>query len=108
MDDSKTDELTEGWRKLRNKESHDFCSASKGILYCTKLIKTRRMKWAERFACVEKKTNAYIVLHGNAERNTKAKMKRQCQSLYQRIKKGGCGIFSSGAGVGVGTNGRIF
>ena len=42
----KRDELTGEWRKLHNKELHDLnCSPSN-----TRLIKSRRMRWAEYVA----------------------------------------------------------
>jgi 1,2-phenylacetyl-CoA epoxidase catalytic subunit len=36
------DELTEGWRKLHNKELHNLCLSPD----ITRKIKSRRMRWA--------------------------------------------------------------
>jgi hypothetical protein len=40
------DEVTGGWRKLHNKELHNFYSSPSII----RMIKSRRMRWAKRVA----------------------------------------------------------
>jgi hypothetical protein len=56
----KRDEVTEGWRKLHNEELHDFYSSPSII----RIIKLRRMKWAEHVARMGEKRNAYRLLVG--------------------------------------------
>jgi predicted RNase H-like nuclease len=46
------DKVTGGWRKLHNKELHNLHSS----LNIIKKIKSRRMNWAGRVACVELRT----------------------------------------------------
>jgi hypothetical protein len=54
----KRDEVTGGWRKLRNDELRDlYCSPSIIIM-----ITSRRMRWAGHIARMGKKTNAYRLL----------------------------------------------
>jgi hypothetical protein len=46
-----TDEVIRGWRKLHNKELHNFyCSPS-----IIRMIKSRRMRWAGHLACMGRK-----------------------------------------------------
>jgi hypothetical protein len=56
----KRDEVTGGWRKLHNEELH--------TLYClssiTRMIKSRRMRWAGHVALMGEKRNAYRILVG--------------------------------------------
>jgi hypothetical protein len=42
----KTDEVTEGWRKVHNQELHNLYSSPS----ITGMIKSRRMRWAEHVA----------------------------------------------------------
>jgi hypothetical protein len=44
--ESKRDEVTGGWRKLRNEELHNLYSSSNII----RMIKSRRMRWAGHIA----------------------------------------------------------
>jgi hypothetical protein len=54
----KRDEVTGGWRKLHNEELSDL-SSSPSII---RIIKSRRMRWAEHVARMEEKRNAYRLL----------------------------------------------
>jgi hypothetical protein len=58
----KRDEVTGEWRKLHNEELHDLYSSSSII----RIMKARRMKWAEHVARMEKR-NAYRLLMGKPE-----------------------------------------
>jgi hypothetical protein len=60
----KRDEVTRGWRKLRNKELHNLYSSPSII----RMIKSRRMRWAGHVARMGEKRNAYQILVGNPER----------------------------------------
>jgi hypothetical protein len=42
----KRNEVTRGWKKLRNEELHNFYFSPKIII----MIKSRRMRWAEHVA----------------------------------------------------------
>jgi hypothetical protein len=52
----KRDEVTRGWRKLRNEELRNLYSSSDII----RMIKSRRMRWAEHVARV-RKGGTYII-----------------------------------------------
>jgi hypothetical protein len=50
----KRDEIIRDWRKLYNEELHNMYSSPNVI----KMIKSRRMRYAENVSCVGEKTNA--------------------------------------------------
>jgi hypothetical protein len=56
----KSDEVTGGWRKLHNEELHGLYSSPSII----RVIKSRRMKWAEHVARMGEVRNAYSILVG--------------------------------------------
>jgi hypothetical protein len=51
------------WRKLHNDELHSLCSS----LNIVRVIKSRRMRWAGRVACMGKGKSVYRVLVGKPE-----------------------------------------
>jgi hypothetical protein len=51
----KRDEVTGEWRKLHNKQLHDSYSSPSII----RIIKSRRMRWADHVARMGEKRNAY-------------------------------------------------
>jgi hypothetical protein len=57
----KRDEML-GWRKLHNAEFRDLYSSS-----IIRIIKSRRMRWAEHVARMGEKRNAYRLLMGKPE-----------------------------------------
>jgi hypothetical protein len=59
----KRDEVTGGWRKLYNEELHNLYSSPNII----RMIKSRRMIWAEHLARMGEKRNAYRILVGKPE-----------------------------------------
>jgi hypothetical protein len=59
----KRDEVTGGCRKLHNEELRDLYSSPS----MTKIIKSRRMRWAEHVARMGEKRNAYRLLVGKPE-----------------------------------------
>jgi hypothetical protein len=59
----KRDEVTGGWRKLRNEELRDSHSSPSII----RIIKSRRMRWAGHVARMGDKRNAYRLLVGKPE-----------------------------------------
>jgi hypothetical protein len=64
----KRDEVTGEWRKMHNEELHDLHSSPSII----RIIKARRMRWAEHIARMGEKRNAYRLLVGKPEgRKTK-------------------------------------
>jgi hypothetical protein len=58
----KRDEVTGGWRKLRNEELHNFYSSPSII----RMINSRRMRWAGHVARM-RKMNAYRILLGKPQ-----------------------------------------
>jgi hypothetical protein len=55
--------VTGEWRRLHNEEFHDLYSPSSTI----RIIKARRMRWAEHVARMGEKRNAYRLLVGKPE-----------------------------------------
>jgi hypothetical protein len=60
----KRDGVTGGWRKLHNEELHNLYS-SRSII---RIIKSRRMRWAEHVARMGEKRNVYRLLLEEPER----------------------------------------
>jgi hypothetical protein len=52
-----------GWRKLHNKEFHNFYSSPN----ITRMIKSRRMRWTGHAARRGEKRNVYRILVGKPE-----------------------------------------
>jgi hypothetical protein len=59
----KRDGVTGGWRKLHNEELHNLYSSPSII----RIIKSRRMRWAEHVARVGVKRNARGLLVGKPQ-----------------------------------------
>jgi hypothetical protein len=59
----KRDEVTGEWRKLHNEELRDLYSSPS----ITRIIKSRRMRWADHVARMGAKRNAYRLLLGKPE-----------------------------------------
>jgi hypothetical protein len=59
----KRDEVTGGWRKLKNEELHNLYSSPSTI----RMIKSRRMRRAGHVARMGEKRNAYMILVGKSE-----------------------------------------
>jgi hypothetical protein len=59
----KRDEVTGEWRKLHNEELRDLYSSPSII----RMIKSRRMRWADLVARIGEKRNAYGLLVGKPE-----------------------------------------
>jgi hypothetical protein len=59
----KSDEVTEGWRKLHNEELRDLYSSPS----INRIIKSRRMSWAGNVTRIIEKGNAYWLLVGMSE-----------------------------------------
>jgi hypothetical protein len=62
----KRDEVTDEWRKLHNKELHDFYSSPSII----RITKSRRMRWAGHMARMEEKGNAKKVYWWKSQRES--------------------------------------
>jgi hypothetical protein len=59
----KRDEVTRDWRRLHNEELHNlYCSPS-----VIRMMKSRKMRWAEHVARVGVKRNTYRILMGEPE-----------------------------------------
>jgi hypothetical protein len=59
----KRDEVTGEWRKLHNEELHDLYSSPSII----RMVKGRKMRWAEHVARMGEKRNAYRLLVGKPQ-----------------------------------------
>ena len=60
---SKRDEKTREWRKLQNEELNDLYTSSNMV----RVIKSRRMRWAWRVACMGERKDIYMVVVGKTE-----------------------------------------
>jgi hypothetical protein len=69
------EEVAGGWRRLHNEELHNLYASSNII----RVIKSRRMRWAEHRPCMGKMRNAYKILVGKPEG------KRQCGRPRRRF-----------------------
>jgi hypothetical protein len=59
----KRDEVTGGWRRLHNEELHNLYSSPS----INRMVKSRRMGWAEHVARMWETRNAYRILVGKPE-----------------------------------------
>jgi hypothetical protein len=59
----KTDEVKGEWRKLHSEELNDLCSSPNIV----RVIKSRRMRWAEHVPRMEERRGMYRVLVGKLE-----------------------------------------
>jgi hypothetical protein len=78
---SKKDGVTGGWRKLYNEELHNLYSSPSII----RIIKSRRMRWAEHVARIGEKRNVYRLLVGKPE--GKRPLERPRRRSKYNIKK---------------------
>jgi hypothetical protein len=69
---SKRDEVKGEWIKLHNEEHNDLNSSPN----ITRVIKSRRMRWAGHVARMVERRGAYRVLAGKAETCIKLPMRR--------------------------------
>jgi hypothetical protein len=69
----KRDEVTGGWRKLRNEELHNFFSSPNII----RMIKSRRMRWAGHVARMGETRNTYRILVEKPEWKTPLRRPRR-------------------------------
>jgi hypothetical protein len=72
--------VTGGWRKLHNEELHNLYSSISRI----RIIKSRRMRWAEHVALMGEKRNVYRLLVGKPEE--KRPIGRPIRSWIDNIK----------------------
>jgi hypothetical protein len=64
------------WRKLHNDELHDLCSS----LHIVRVIKSRRMRWAENVLCMGEGRGVYRVLIGRPEgKRPLGRPRRRCE-----------------------------
>jgi hypothetical protein len=80
----KRDGVMVGWRKLHNEELHDLCSSQNMI----RIIKLRRMRWAEHVKRMGEKRNVYRLLVGKPEGKRPLARPRQLIYIYKLSLKG--------------------
>jgi hypothetical protein len=59
----KRDKVTGGWKTLHNEELRNLYSFPSIV----RMMKSRRMRWAEHMARMEEKRNAYVIFMGKPE-----------------------------------------
>ena len=83
------DEVTGEWRRLHNEELNDlYCSPN-----IVRVIKPRRMKWAEHVARMGEERGAYRVLVGKPEgkRPLDRPRRRWVDNIRMYLQEVGCG-----------------
>jgi hypothetical protein len=85
----KRDEVTGEWRKLHNKELHDLYSSPSII----RIIKSRRMRWADHVARMREKRNAYrlLVRKPKRKRPLGRPRRRWVDNISMDLGEVGCG-----------------
>ena len=87
----KRDEVTGEWRKLHNEELSDLYS----LLNIGRVVKSRRMRWAEHVARMGKRRDVHRVLVGEPERNRPlGRPRRRWEDIIKMDLQevgGGCG-----------------
>jgi len=83
------DEVTGEWRRLHNEELNDLYSSPKIV----RVIKSRRMRWAEHVACMGEERGVYRVLVGKPEgrRPLGRPRRRRVDNIRMDLQEVGCG-----------------
>jgi hypothetical protein len=83
------DEVTGGWRKLHNEELHNLYSSPSAI----RMIKSRRMRWAEHVAQMGARKNVYRILVGKPKgRRPLGRLRsRWVDNIKMVLRETGCG-----------------
>ena len=83
------DEVTGEWRGLHNKELNDLYSSPNIV----RVIKSRRMRWAEHVARMGKERGVYTVLVGKPEgkRSLGRRRRRWVDNIRMDLQEVGCG-----------------
>jgi hypothetical protein len=88
----KRNEITGEWRKLHNENLKDlYCSPN-----IVRVIKSRRMRWTEQVAGMEKRGGVYRVLVGKHEgkRPLARPRLRWEDNINMDLQEVGCGVWS--------------
>jgi len=83
------DEVTGEWRRLHYEELNDlYCSPN-----IVRVIKSRRMRWAEHVACMGEESGVYRVLVGKPEgkRPLGRPRRRWVDNIRMNLQEVGCG-----------------
>ena len=85
----KRDELTGEWRKLHNEKLYDLYSSSNHF----RVIKSRRIRWAEHVARVGERRGVYRILVGKPEgkRQLGRRSQRWEDNIKMDLQEFGCG-----------------
>ena len=99
----KRDEVTEDWRKLRNDELNDLHSSPNIV----RMIKSRRMRWAEHVARMGEGKGVYRIFIGKPEGNTPLGRPRHRWEGNIRclFRKWDVGVWTGSSWLRIGTGG---
>jgi hypothetical protein len=101
----KRDEVTGEWRRLHNKELHALYSSPNII----RVIKSRRLRWAEHVARMGERRGAYRVLVGKPEgRRPLGRPRRRWEdNIKMDLREVGWGAWTGSIWLRIGTGGEL-
>jgi hypothetical protein len=86
--ESKRDEVTREWRKLHNEEFNDMYSSP----HIIRVIKSRRIRWAEHVAHMEESRGVHRVLVGKPEgKRPLGRPRHRWKDIKMDLQEVGCG-----------------
>jgi len=85
------DEVTGEWRRLHNEELNDLCSSPNIV----RVIKSKRMRWAEHVAGMGEERGVYRVLVGKPERRRPLgrPRRRWVDNIRMDLQEVGCDVY---------------
>ena len=99
----KREVVTGEWRRLHNEEINDLYSSPKSV----RMIKPRRMRWAEHVARMEERRGVYRVWVGKTEGKTSLGRPRRRweDDIKMDLQEVGIGLWTGSRWLRIGTGG---
>jgi hypothetical protein len=101
----KRDEVMGRWRKLQHEKFHSFYSSPN----ITRVIKSRRVRWAGYTACMGKIRNAYTIFMGKLEgkRPLRRPGRKWEDNIKMDLRETGFGVWIGFIWLSIRTSGRL-